>query len=103
MPSGGEPRIDGVLHHKFIPATGDWGSADADYAVLTPAEGSAARTVSIKTGSGQIQFSPADWHTFPTLNHIITRLADLPVLGWLPASRSEQIGGKDLRDQRRLA
>ena len=41
----GEPAVDGILHYKYIPKTGEWGQADAAYGVITPATGSNARTL----------------------------------------------------------
>ncbi|MCI4644761.1 MAG: acetoacetate decarboxylase family protein [Hyphomonadaceae bacterium] len=101
-PHGGEAGAAGLLHYKYVPRTGDWGEADAAYATLTPLGVPNYKLLSSKIGDARAAFSPGPWETFPTLHHIIDKLAALPVLAWRPGSIVKSVGSKDLRDQQRL-
>ena len=93
---------DGILHYKYMPRTGEWGTADVAYAVMTPAAASNQRILERHVGSGQVQFHPARWEDMPTQYNVVNALADLEILEYRGASRMKTIGGKDLSDQRIL-
>ena len=93
---------DGTLHYKYIPRTGDWGRADAAYAVLTPAGNSNQRILEQHVGSGRVHFHRARWEDMPTQYNIVNALANLEILEYRGASLTKTIGGKDLSDQRIL-
>ena len=103
VPDYGLSNNAGVLHYKYVPRTGAWGAADAEYPTLTPTSGSTYKAQWVKNGSGEVQFIASTWEQLPTLVHIVNALAALPVKHWLGASLEYGIGGKDLRDQRALA
>lgn len=100
-PASDDATLAGTLHHKYIPATGDWSAADADYPVLTPPQ-SGVEGVEAWHGSGSVRFLPAGWSDLPTLHHIVNRLAVLPQIAPAGASIVRSIGGDDLIGQRRL-
>ena len=100
-PSPDAGILTGTLHHKFIPATGDWGDADADYPVLTPPQ-AGTRTLQAWSGTGSVRFVRSSWENLPTLHHVVNRLADLPQVETLGASVVKSVGGGDLYNQRRL-
>lgn len=102
-PPWGLHTVAGTLHHKYIPSTGNWGVADVDCAVLTPATGGHYRARSRRIGQGQCAFVPSTWEQMPTQFHIVNALASLPILEWLGAVEEIGTGGKDLRDQRMLS
>jgi hypothetical protein len=95
---GGELR--GQMHYKYMPRTGEWGKADASYAVITPAGGSAARTLERWTGTGTVRFHRARWEDMPTQYMIVNAFADLDIVGFRGAAITRSVGGKDLSDQR---
>jgi hypothetical protein len=98
-PSG---KTDGTLHFKYMPKTGEWGSADVSYAVLTPAD-TPNRVVKERwSGEGTVQFHQAAWEDLPTMFHIVNAFHDLEILEYRGASVVKTIGGKDLSDQRIL-
>lgn len=95
-------RSDGTLHYKYIPRTGDWGKADVQYAVLTPATGSNARVLERRSGNGTVKWNRARWEDMPTQYNIVNGIAELEVNEWLGATLTRTVGGKDLSDQRVL-
>lgn len=92
----------GTLHYKYIPRTGDWGQADAAYAVLTPAAVPNRVIQEYAVGAGTVQFHRARWEDMPTQCSIVNVLADLEILEYRGAKRVRSTGSKDLRDQRIL-
>jgi hypothetical protein len=97
-PASGPLR--GQMHYKYIPRTGEWGKADASYAVITPAGNSTARTLETWRGSGTVTFHRARWEDMPTQYMVVNAFADLDVVEYRGASMSKSVGGKDLSDQR---
>ena len=100
-PAADPELLSGTLHYKYVPATGDWGQADAEYPVLTPAQ-AGTKTLESWTGTGTLRFIRSRWEDLPTLHHIVNRLAALPQLEMLGASVAKSIGGGDIYNQRRL-
>jgi len=99
-PTAGAPSTDGSLHLKYMPRTGEWGTTDSCYAVLTPAETPNRRVVEQWTGTGRVEWTRARWEDLPTQYNIVNALADLEVQQYVGASLTKTIGGKDLSDQR---
>ena len=99
-PDAGAGPADGVLHCKYMPRTGEWGTPDSCYAVLTPAETPNRRVVEHWTGSGRVEWTRARWEDLPTQYNIVNALADLEVRQYAGASLMKTVGGKDLSDQR---
>ena len=95
---GGELR--GQMHYKYMPRTGEWGKADASYAVITPAGGSTARTLEMWRGQGTVKFHRARWEDMPTQFMVVNAFADLDVVEYRGATITKSVGGKDLSDQR---
>lgn len=95
-------ELAGTLHHKYIPRTGEWGTADAEYAVLTPSAAPNRRVTAQRHGRGSVRFHRAEWRDLPTQYHIVNALADLEQIAFLGANIVETVGGKDLSDQRIL-
>ena len=93
---------DGILHYKYMPRTGEWGTADIAYPVLTPAANSNQRILEQHVGSGAVQFHRARWEDMPTQYNIVNAFADLEILEYRGASLTKTVGGKDLSDQRIL-
>ena len=95
-------KLTGVLHYKYIPRTGEWGSADAAYAVLTPAETPNQIVKEMWRGEGTAEFHKARWEDMPTQYTIVNALAELEIKEYRGASIIKSVGGKDLSDQRIL-
>ena len=71
---------DGTLHYKYMPRTGEWGTADAEYAVLTPAHTPNRRVLGMWRGQGTVEWHRARWEDMPTQFNIVNGLADLEIL-----------------------
>lgn len=97
-----DPESEGVLHYKYMPRTGEWGTADAAYATLTPLHDPFKRTTGSWVGKGEARFHEATWEDLPTLYTITNTLHALEVREWLGASVVETVGAKDYSDQRML-
>ena len=93
---------DGRLHYKYIPRTGQWGEADAAYAVLTPAATPNQVIEERSVGEGTVRFHSATWEQLPTLFHIVNTLGALEIKEYLGASVTKTVGLKDFSDQRIL-
>lgn len=94
--------LTGTLHYKYIPRTGEWDEADAEYAVLTPSAAPNRRVTARWHGKGRVRFRRAAWRDLPTQYHIVNAFAELEQVAFHGASIVETVGGKDLSDQRIL-
>ncbi|MDP6115029.1 MAG: acetoacetate decarboxylase family protein [Planctomycetota bacterium] len=94
--------VDGKLHYKYFPRTGEWGTSDVCHAVMTPAETPNRKVVEQFSAEGAIKWNRATWEDLPTLCPIVNGLAELEVIEFTSASLVRTIGGKDLSDQRIL-
>jgi hypothetical protein len=98
----------GLVGHKYIPRTGSWHEADADYFTLTPLPGESnlrdpQPMPAIKSGTGRIRFNRPDWQDMPTQYHIVQKLAALEQLEPTPAVVMQGTTYADAYDQRILA
>lgn len=100
-PADGD-ELTGTLHYKYIPRTGEWNEADAEYAVLTPSATPNRRVTAQRSGQGSVRFHRAEWRDLPTQYHIVNAFAGLEQVAFRGASIVESVGGKDLSDQRIL-
>ncbi|KAI9710720.1 MAG: hypothetical protein M1820_002553 [Bogoriella megaspora] len=93
---------DGIFLYRYIPAVGEPGKADAEYAVFDPFTAPPAETseyvqeqqskFSAKGASmvkfakkAKVEFQAKDWHSLPTIHHIAEGLANVPVYEMLEA------------------
>jgi len=101
-PAAPRGRSDGTLHYKYMPKTGEWGTPDVAYAVLTPAETPNRVVKKIWRGEGTVQFHKATWEDLPTMYPIVNAFHDLEIVEYRAASVVKTVGSKDLSDQRIL-
>jgi hypothetical protein len=92
-------RSDGLLHYKYLPRTGEWGTADAAYVTLTPAATPNRIVRERWVGEGAVRFHRARWEDMPTQYNIVNAFAALTVREYRGASVTRSVGGKDLSDQ----
>lgn len=102
QPPSDEAPLTGTLHYKYIPRTGEWGTADVAYAVLTPAYTPNRVVTEQWRGEGTVEFHQARWEDLPTQYNIVNAFHALEVHEWRGASIVRTVGGKDLSDQRIL-
>ena len=63
--------LRGTIHYKYIPRTGEWGKADAEYAVLSPDPEKPSIPEKLFKGSGEVTFHEARWEDLPTQYMIV--------------------------------
>ncbi len=94
----------GIIAHKYIPRSGQWAIADADYLTLSPMAGASNRrdpqpAPSVRIGMGSIRFNAPQWQDMPTQYHIVQALASLEQVEPLPALIMEGTAYLDFYDQ----
>ncbi|SPO04340.1 related to salicylate 1-monooxygenase [Cephalotrichum gorgonifer] len=103
---GGEDD-QGIFAYKYSPAVGERGKADAEYATFVPHAGESKivprkvqRAYEAETAS--VSFDPLNWEALPTLHHIVSRLAEIPVYKIVGAKIVEGVGVPDFSSARRI-
>ena len=94
----------GLISHKYIPTTGSWDKADADYFTLTPLPGESNLKdpqpfPTIKSGIGRVTFNRPEWQDMPTQYHIVQHLAALEQRAPIDAIVMEGLTYADAYDQ----
>lgn len=106
---------EGFFLHKYTPCSAfrDSPQADAEYDIFIPKgsgedmsahHGSHDRpepTIRIHSGGG-VSFTPLGWKKLPTLQHIVSRLEELPQYGLVEASLKTTSGASDFSGGERL-
>lgn len=103
---GGEADF-GILTYKYSPAVGERGKADAAYAVVVPhAEESKVVPSKVESvwhsKSPNFKFDTLTQQDLPTLHHIVSKLAQIPVYEYLSAKVVEGYGVPDVSAARRV-
>ncbi|KAH6949523.1 hypothetical protein DER45DRAFT_624039 [Fusarium avenaceum] len=103
---GGEDD-EGIFAYKYIPKVGDRGQADVQHATFVPhAEESKvvpSKVLKVFTAEkASFEFDPHDWEALPTLHHVISRLAEIPVYEILGGKVVEGVGVPDVSSARRI-
>ncbi|KAL9622639.1 MAG: hypothetical protein Q9160_002949 [Pyrenula sp. 1 TL-2023] len=104
-----EPEPDsGILMYRYVPAVGEPGKADAEYAVFEPyplpptesTDNSQPRQTdgkeisndlesNLTATSASINCAPGDWESLPTLHHVSQWLSEMPIYEILEATIKE--------------
>ena len=92
----------GNLHYKYIPATGDWGAAAVEQAILGPKANAEMKTLKTWSADGAVRFHKPTWRDMPTQYMIVNALADLEIRENLGVRITETTGSKDLGDMQPL-
>lgn len=109
---GGEDD-HGILVWRYIPAVGQPGVADAEYAVVVPhAEEEPRATVKQvrraplaaqgKKAGARVEMDGLDWEALPTLHHVAAALAKVPIYEIVSAKVVEGTGVPDVSAARRI-
>ena len=93
---------DGLLHYKYMPRTGEWGTPDIAYPSLPLAASPNTKTKERSVGEGSVQFQWATWEDMPTQHNIVNAFHALEIREYRGASVMRTVGAKDLSDQRIL-
>ncbi|CAI6101086.1 unnamed protein product [Clonostachys chloroleuca] len=103
---GGEDD-EGIFAYKYIPKVGERGKADVEHATFVPhAEESKVVPSTVQkvwiAEKGGFSFAALDWDALPTLHHVISRLAEIPVYEVVGAKVVEGLGVPDVSSARRI-
>lgn len=104
---GGEADY-GILVYRYVPAVGRPGRADAEYAVVVPHEeeepkGRVGTVLRAAAPEGaRIEARALDWARLPTLHHVASALADVPIYEVVSAKVVEGTGVPDVSAARRI-
>ncbi|CAK7207214.1 hypothetical protein SEUCBS139899_010023 [Sporothrix eucalyptigena] len=99
------PPDDGLFVYRYVPSVGNKGQADADYPVFLPKDGSDTPRVvtqTLSTNNASISLLAGDEKNLPTLHHIASALADIPVYGIVRATVEEGLGVDNLSNAQRI-
>ena len=98
----GKNLPSGTIHYKYMPRTGEWGKADAEYTVLSPDADEPSLPKKLFKGRGEVTFHKARWEDLPTQYMIVNALHELKIIEYRGATMENRIGSGDLGDQRIL-
>ena len=99
-----DPESTGILHYKYINATGTIGEANVEYAIFTPQNPNFATINKLMLAeTAEVNFRKSTWEELPTLQHIVHAIEKLNIGKCLGAAYIEARGGGDLSNQRRLS
>ncbi|KAG7291214.1 hypothetical protein NEMBOFW57_001226 [Staphylotrichum longicolle] len=103
---GGEDD-QGIFAYKYIPRVGERGKADVEHATFVPhAEESKVVPSTVqrvyKADKASLSFDGLDWEALPTLHHVVSRLAEIPVYEVIGAKVVEGVGVPDVSSARRI-
>ncbi|KAK7745340.1 hypothetical protein SLS53_002836 [Cytospora paraplurivora] len=113
---GGEADY-GILVYRYIPAVGQPGVADSEYAVVVPhaeeePKGKVTKVFRAPVGEGvgvgkgkagaKIEIDGLDWEALPTLHHVAQGLAQVPIYEVVGAKVVEGTGVPDVSAARRI-
>lgn len=104
---GGNDSDYGILTWRYIPAVGQPGKADAEYAVVVPhgeeeIKGSVKTVLRSSPQSAGFKAEGLDWTRLPTLHHVTEALASIPVYEVVSAKVVEGSGVPDVNAARRI-
>ena len=103
---GGEDD-EGIFAFKYIPSVGERGKADVQHATFVPhAEESKVVPSRVhkvyQAQKGTVSFDPLDWEALPTLHHVVSRLAEIPIYEVIGGKVIEGVGVPDVSSARRI-
>lgn len=100
-----QPPDNGEFVYRYIPSVGNKGKADAEYAVFIDNTSSTTKPTVVKTlvsVQPRVSIDGRDWKSLPTLCHVATALAEVPVYRIIRAKIEEGYGVGDFSHARRI-
>lgn len=98
---------DGILVYRYMPKVGyeKRGEAETSYPVFVKYSEDSLQPQPkkiLKARKASFKIDPMDWEALPTLHHVISRLAELPVYEVMGGKIVEGLGVPDVRAARRI-
>jgi hypothetical protein len=75
------PPEQGQFAYRYVPAVGQPGKTDAEYAVFIPNPKLATEPETSTTATASVKFDARDWQSLPTVHNVAKGLAELPIYG----------------------
>ncbi|KAF2966909.1 hypothetical protein GQX73_g6652 [Xylaria multiplex] len=97
----------GMFAYRYVPQVGNRGKSDVEHTIFIPhAEedrGVPSNVLQVfKAKEASVSFEPLDWEALPTLHHIVSRLAEIPIYEVINAKIVEGLGVPDVSSARRI-
>ena len=93
-PSYMQPTPPDMLHHRYVPAIGQWGEAALEEFVYSPG-GLQVSPVSQVDCTVTFDFNAGKWEDLPTLWHIVSKLEALHLVSSSQGKLMDFVGGTD--------
>lgn len=105
--TAGSDKDTGILAYKYVPAVGEPGKADSEYPIFVShakeAEVANSSITSLeRSTNGTICIQPHDYGSLPTLHHIVSALAQIPIYEILSAELRAGTGVSDVSSACRI-
>jgi hypothetical protein len=95
-----------TLAYRYVPAVGAPGQADAEYAIVVPGEEEKVVCPSVnavwRSKDASVRIDARDWSALPTLHHVTSILAEIPIYEVVSAKVVEGTGMVDESSARRI-
>ncbi|KAL1897604.1 hypothetical protein Sste5346_003910 [Sporothrix stenoceras] len=103
---GGESD-DGIFAYRYIPCVGERGKADVEHTTFIEhaqeAKNTPQKVLSVQRATNSsVKFDALDWEALPTLHHIISRVAEIPIYEIVSAKVVSGLGVSDVSSARRI-
>lgn len=99
------PPEQGQFAYRYVPAVGQPGKTDAEYAVFIPKPEPVAGSPESETlvsANATVKFEERDWKALPTLHNVARGLAEVPVYAVEEAKVVRVVGVSDVGSARRI-
>ena len=87
-----------MLSYKYIPKTGSWGEAEAEYVTLSPSFSENISVRRFEVGKGSFAFHEATWESLPTLHPIVNAFARLENRGFVGGYLVDSVGSSSMAE-----
>lgn len=75
------PPEQGQFAYRYVPAVGQPGKTDAEYAVFIPNPKPTSEPETLVTATATAKIEARDWQSLPTIHNVAKGLAELPIYG----------------------
>jgi hypothetical protein len=96
------PPEQGQFTYRYVPAVGQPGKTDAEYAVFIPTPKPSSEPETLTTATATAKFEARDWQSLPTIHNVAKGLAELPIYSVEEAKLVRAQGVSDISAAERI-